>query len=80
MPKHLSYGFTLLELVLVIVVLAILAVTALPRFINIQDDGLKSSVSATAGGFASAVQLAHAGWTCAPRCPRRGNSRCSRRK
>ena len=62
MPKHLSHGFTLLELVLVIVVLAILAVTALPRFINIQDDGLKSSVSATAGGFASAVQLAHAGW------------------
>lgn len=62
MPKHLSHGFTLLELVLVIFVLAILAVTALPRFINIQDDGLKSSVSATAGGFASTVQLAHAGW------------------
>ena len=62
MPKHLSHGFTLLELVLVIVVLAILAVTALPRFINIQDDALKSSVSATAGSFASAVQLAHAGW------------------
>ena len=39
----------------------ILAVTALPRFINIQDDGLKSSVSATAGSFASAARLAHAG-------------------
>ncbi|MGS3144715.1 type IVa pilus pseudopilin TppF [Aeromonas sanarellii] len=62
MSTRVSRGFTLLELVLVIVVLGILAVTALPRFINIQDDALKSSVSATAGSFASAVQLAHAGW------------------
>ncbi|MEB6607744.1 type IVa pilus pseudopilin TppF [Aeromonas sanarellii] len=62
MSTRVSRGFTLLELVLVIVVLGILAVTALPRFINIQDDALKSSVAATAGSFASAVQLAHAGW------------------
>ncbi|MCH7373612.1 MULTISPECIES: type IVa pilus pseudopilin TppF [Aeromonas] len=62
MSKRISHGFTLIELVLVIIVLGILAVTALPRFINIKDDALKSSVSATAGSFSSAVQLAHAGW------------------
>lgn len=60
--KRSNHGFTLIELVMVIIVLGVLAVTALPRFINIKDDALKSTVAATAGGFASAVQLAHAGW------------------
>ncbi|MXV29255.1 prepilin-type N-terminal cleavage/methylation domain-containing protein [Aeromonas veronii] len=62
MMNNRNNGFTLIELVLVIIVLGILAVTALPRFINIKDDALKSTISATAGSFASAVQLAHAGW------------------
>ncbi|BBQ51718.1 type II secretion system protein [Aeromonas veronii] len=62
MMNNRNNGFTLIELVLVIIVLGILAVTALPRFINIKDDALKSTVSATAGSFASAVQLTHAGW------------------
>ncbi|MBP6361145.1 MAG: type II secretion system protein, partial [Aeromonas sp.] len=60
--KRSNLGFTLIELVLVIIVLGILAVTALPRFINIKDDALKSTVSTTAASFAGAVQLAHAGW------------------
>ncbi|ATL98531.1 prepilin-type cleavage/methylation domain-containing protein [Aeromonas sp. CA23] len=62
MMKRSNHGFTLIELVMVIIVLGILAVTAMPRFINIKDDALKSTVATTAGSFASAVQLAHAGW------------------
>ncbi|CDT99873.1 18.1 kDa type 4 prepilin, structural subunit of mannose-sens [Vibrio coralliirubri] len=45
-------GFTLIELVVVIVILGILAVTAAPRFLNLQDD----AKDATLEGLAGAIQ------------------------
>ncbi|WP_447474625.1 type II secretion system protein [Vibrio harveyi] len=44
-------GFTLIELVVVIVILGILAVTAAPRFLNLQSDARESSLQGLKGAI-----------------------------
>ncbi|OAN16515.1 MSHA biogenesis protein MshB [Photobacterium jeanii] len=55
-------GFSLVELVIVIIVVGLLAVAALPRFLNVTDEAKKSSIQGVAGGFATAALSARAQW------------------
>ncbi len=55
-------GFSLIELVIVIVILGLLAAAALPRFLDVTDEAKKASIKGIAGGFATAVLSARAQW------------------
>jgi len=55
-------GFSLIELIIVVVILSLLAVTALPRFLNISEQAEDATVEGVAGGFAAAVGLVRAQW------------------
>ncbi|MFH0269964.1 type II secretion system protein [Vibrio jasicida] len=52
-------GFTLIELVVVIVILGILAVTAAPRFLNLQDDARNSTLEGLKGALAGASGIVY---------------------
>jgi MSHA pilin protein MshA len=56
----LQKGFTLIELVIVIVILGLLAATALPRFSNLTTSARVAALNGVAGSLRGAASIAHA--------------------
>ena len=54
-----SAGFTLIELVIVIIILGILAVTAAPKFLNLQDDARKSTLKGMKAAMESSASIVY---------------------
>ncbi|MCK7458965.1 prepilin-type N-terminal cleavage/methylation domain-containing protein [Idiomarina aminovorans] len=60
--RNKQQGFTIIELIIVVVILGLLAAAAIPRFTDVSSDAEDAALEGVAGGFASAVGIVRGEW------------------
>lgn len=64
--KQTQRGFTLIELVMVIVILGVLAAVAIPKFVDLKGDAVNASTLGVAGALSSASAINYASRSISP--------------
>ena len=58
--RQIQRGFTLIELVMVIVILGVLAAVAIPKFVDLKGDAVTAATAGVAGALSSASAVNYA--------------------